>query len=160
MQVLVVAHARHDGGAHLVFHQLARIAVRNACCKFLHAHIRQCFECVVWCRYLAATNLHHAPTLERDWVECASDSEVVAHHDGVAALFCCPVASPLAKCGVAAKQTVDVAEVIRKVVLGQQVEIQSRTNCLVNLGSCSAKVGIFGHPLAARFKIFSAAVRN
>ena len=160
MQVLIVAHTRHDGGAHLVFHQLARVAMRNTCGKFLHAHIRKRFECIIWCRYLAATNLSHAPTLECNWVECASDREVVAHHNGVSALFCCPVARPLAKCGVAAEQSVDVAEVIRKVVLSQQVEIQSRTNCLVNLGSCRAKVGIFGHPLAARFKIFSAAVRN
>src|SRR5690606_34021828 len=96
--------------------------------QLLHAHVDEAVVRAVGLGDLAAAHLGHAGPLQLDGVHGARDREVVAQHDRVAALLGGPAAAPLAPGGVTSEQGLDRAEVVRQVVLGQQVHEEARSD--------------------------------
>jgi len=76
----------------------------------------------------------------------------------VATLLGRPPADPLAPGAVGAEQTLDGAEVVREVVLREQVDEQRRPHRVVDRGA--REVGVVLVPLLAGDRVLAAAVRH
>ena len=122
--VLVARHPLHDLVAGLVVEQLAGVVVRDPRGELLEGHVGEAVVGGLGLGHLAALDLGHAGPLEVDGVDGAGDGEVVPDHDRVAALFGGPPTGPGAPGGVAAEHRLDGAEVVREVVLGEEVHEQ------------------------------------
>ena len=109
------------------FEELAGVAVRDAGGELLQ---RDVDDAVGDARRDSGTmpdrHLTHARTLELAHVDRPRDREVVADHDRVATFLGRPPAVPLAPHVVVAELAVDAAEVVREVVLGEEVEEAAR----------------------------------
>ena len=123
MQILVGRHSRHDGVAGWVTEELPGVAVGDARREFLQGDVHQAVGDGKRLRYLAARHLRHSRPLKLDGIERAAHDDVVANHDRVAHLLGSPPARPLAP-GLIREHAVERFEVVRKVVLGQEVDEQ------------------------------------
>ena len=95
--------------------------MRDARRELLQRDVHERVDRVIGLRYLPAAHLMHARVLERFEIDRVRDGDVVADHDRVPHLFGGPPPRPLAP-HLVREHPVDGLEVVREVVLGQQVD--------------------------------------
>ena len=154
VQVLVAADALHHLVADRVAEQCAGVAVRDAGGQLLQCEVD---EPLVQRRVggLAARHLRHARALELDRVDRPRRHQVAVDRHRVAALLGGPTAHPGAPGAVLAEHPLDGAEVVRQVVLGEQVDQQRAAHLGADL--VAGEVGVVGAPLVAGLVVAAAA---
>jgi hypothetical protein len=153
MEVLVGCDAGHDLAAGWVGQGPPRVVVGDSGGELLQRRIR---ERVGQGRRLgdhSVRDLGHPRPLERDRIDRARHRQIVPNDDGVAALFCGPAANPGSPCVVAAEPSGDGPEVVREIVLGEEVHEQRAAG-----GGADAVV--IGLPLGIVAEIPSLTPRN
>ena len=128
MEVFVLGDPTHDGLAGFVVEQVAGVEVADAGGELLERHVGETFGEGWRLGHLTALHLRHAPAFELDRIDGSSGHEVAVDHEPVTALFGGPAAHPLTPGTVAAEHPLDVAEVVRQVVLGEHVDEQGAAN--------------------------------
>src|SRR5206468_2645262 len=133
VEVLIGGDSPHDVEPDLVVEQLAGVAVRDAGGELLKRGVDQAVQERVELGTLAARDLLHPAALEGNGVDGSRHQEVVADHDRVTALFGGPLTDPALPVltGLHATQG---AEVVREVVLRQEVDEQGATRDLAEVG--------------------------
>ena len=121
VEVLVGCDARHHLVAGFVLEQVPGVAMRDARRQLLQRYVRERVDRGCGLRHLAATHLVHPRVLERHQIDRVRDRDVVADHDPVAHLLRGPAARPLAP-GFVREHPVDGLEIVRKVVLGEEID--------------------------------------
>ena len=134
MEVLVGGDAGHDSTAGKIGEEPARVVVRDSCRELLQ---RDVHEQVGQGRRLGTTPVE-------TWIIRARSSatgstatrhgEVVPNHDRVAPLLGGPAPSPCPPCMVIAEEAGECPEVVREVVLGQEVHEQRAAGRLADVG--------------------------
>ena len=158
VQVLVGGDAHHHVVPGRVADHLAGRAVGDAGRELLQ---REVDEPVLHGRRVggdATRHLRHAAALEVVRIDRPRDHQVAVDGHRVAALFGGPPADPLAPRLVGAEHALDGAEVVRQVVLGQEVDEQRRADGVVDLGA--GEVGVVGRPFLTGDRIAAAPVRD
>ena len=124
VEVLVGRHPLEHLVANRVVEVFAGVEVGDPGRELLNRDICQGFKRIVGRRNLTFADLVHACPFEFDGVDGLGEDHVVAHGNGVAAFFGRPATAPGAPCPVWPEHVVDVSEVVRQVVFGEQVDVQ------------------------------------
>ena len=154
--VLVGGDPRHHGVADRVADQLAGVAVGDPRGQLLEREVDEPVGRRLGVRGDPARNLGHAPALEVDRIDGPGRHQVAVDRHRVAAFLGSPPAGPRAPRAVGAEHPLDRAEVVRQVVLGEQVDDQRRAHGVVDRRP--AEVGVGLRPRLAGDGVASAAV--
>ena len=92
--------------------------------ELLQRDVHEAVDRTVRIGHLSARHLRHPSVLEGARVERSGDGHEVAQRDRVPSLLGRPPVRPLAPCALAAEHPVDRLEVVREVVLGEEVDEQ------------------------------------
>ncbi len=153
VEVLVGRHPRHHVVSRGVADDLAGVAMGDARRELLQGEVDEAGLRTTGPRRLAPGDLGHPGPLEAYGIDRAGDGQVVANHDGVTALLGCPPPGPHPPGLVGAEHPLNVAEVVREVVLGEQVHEQGARYGRTERGTGEVGVAlvprISGHEVAA-----------
>ena len=130
VKVFIGRHSSHDVVAGLgtrmiaspLQQQFAGVAVRDAGGQFLQGHIHKPIDGTVRLGHFATAHLRHPSIFERLGINGPRDGEVVPDGNGVTIFLRRPPVRPCTPDVFAAVHTIDRLEVVRQVVLGQQVD--------------------------------------
>ena len=103
---------------------LARVAMGDPRRQLLQRDVDETVDGRHRVGHLPAAHLAHAAVFDDARVQRSRHREVVAQHDAVAGLFGSPTVRPLTPDALTTEHAVDGLEVVRQVVLGEQVDEQ------------------------------------
>ena len=124
VEVLVVGHPAHDGRAGRVVDVSPGVVVRDPGGQLLKSDVGETLQGIGRLGDLPALHLGHPRPLQADGIDRPRHGEIVVDHLPVAALLGRPAPHPMAPRAVAAEHALDVPEVVRQVVLRQDVDEQ------------------------------------
>jgi hypothetical protein len=128
VEVLVDGDPRRELLDQRILRERTRVAMRDPGRELLQARVHEPVERVgeraAVVRVVPPAHRLHPPALERDGVHAAGHGEVVAEHDGVAALLGRPPARPLAPRAVLAERIPEREVVVGEVVLREEVDLE------------------------------------
>ena len=158
VEVLVAGHAHHHLVPGWVADHLAGRPVRDAGRQLLQ---REVHEPLLEVRRLgddAARHLRHPAALEMMGIDRPSGHQVAVDRHRVATFLGGPSADPRSPRAVGAEEALDGAEVVRQVVLGEQIDEECRTHGVVDRGPGQVGVGL--GPRLTGDRVAAAAVRD
>ena len=124
MEVLVGGHPFHDRVSLGIGECLARVVMGDPGGQLLERQVGEGVGDGAGLGGDPPGHLGHPGPLQSTGVDVPRHHEVVPDHDGVPTLFGRPPAGPVAPHTVATEEVVDGGEVVREVVLGQDVDEQ------------------------------------